>query len=84
MIPYYFLPAPAGTGMGVISMYRNRSQFIFAIICSLSMVAAVQSARAATPVPAASGAPLSSSFPGPLWEVIAPQGGRASVSMPSY
>jgi hypothetical protein len=48
------------------------------------MVAAVQSALAASPVPAvlpaAPGAPLSSSFPGPLWEVIAPQGGTASVS----
>ncbi len=44
------------------------------------MVAAVQSALAAGPVPAAPGAPLSSSFPGPLWEVVAPRVGRASVS----
>ena len=44
------------------------------------MLAAVQSARAATPVPAVPGAPLSSSFPGPLWEVVAPQGGTAAVS----
>jgi hypothetical protein len=44
------------------------------------MVAAVQSAFAATPVPAVPGAPLSSSFPGPLWEVVAPQGGTAAVS----
>jgi hypothetical protein len=69
--------------LGVISMYRNRSQYLFAIICSLAMVAAVQSAFAASPVPAvpaAPGAPLSSSFPGPLWEVVAPRGGTAAVS----
>ena len=80
MIPCTFCRLGGDGAPGVISMYRNRSQYLFAIICSLSMVAAVQSARAASPVPAASGAPLSSSFPGPLWEVIAPQGGTASVS----
>jgi hypothetical protein len=64
-------------------MYRNRSQYLFAIICSLAMLAPVQSAFAASPapaVPAAPGAPLSSSFPGPLWEVVAPRGGTAAVS----
>jgi hypothetical protein len=66
--------------LGVISMYRNRSQYLFAIICSLAMVAAAQSAFAATPVPAVPGTPLSSSFPGPLWEVVAPRGGTAAVS----
>jgi len=44
------------------------------------MAAAVQSAFASGPVPAAPGAPLSSSFPGPLWEVVAPRGGTAAVS----
>ena len=44
------------------------------------MVAAVQSAFAVGPVPAVPAAPLSSSFPGPLWEVVAPGGGTASVS----
>jgi hypothetical protein len=61
-------------------MYRNRSQYFFAIVCSLGMMAAVQSAFAAGPVPAVPAAPLSSSFPGPLWEVVAPLGGTAAVS----
>jgi hypothetical protein len=64
---------------GVIYMYKNRSQYLFAIVCSLAM-AAVQSAFAVGPVPAVPAAPLSSSFPGPLWEVVAPLGGTASVS----
>jgi hypothetical protein len=61
-------------------MYRNRSQYLIAIIVSLGMVAAAQSASANGPVPAAPGAPLSSSFPGPFWEVVAPRGGTATVS----
>jgi hypothetical protein len=61
-------------------MYKNRSQDLFAIVCSLAMLAAGQSAFAAGPVPAVPAAPLSSSFPGPLWDVVAPQGGTASVS----
>jgi hypothetical protein len=48
------------------------------------MVVAVRSVFAAGPVPAVlptvPGVPLSSSFPGPLWEVVAPQGGTAAVS----
>ena len=44
------------------------------------MMAVVQSAFAAGPVPAVPAAPLSSSFPGPLWEVVAPGGGTAAVS----
>jgi hypothetical protein len=61
-------------------MYKSRSQYRFAIVCSLAMIAAVQSAFAVAPVPAVPAAPLSSSSPGPLWEVVAPQGGTASVS----
>jgi hypothetical protein len=61
-------------------MYKNRSQYLFAIVCSLAMVGAAQAAFAAGPVPAVPAAPLSSSFPGPLREVAAPQGGTASVS----
>ncbi len=61
-------------------MYRNKSQALFAIIASLAMLAAVPSAFAAGPVPAPPAAPLSSSFPGPLWEVVAPRGGTAAVS----
>ncbi len=61
-------------------MYQNRSQYLFAIVCSLAIVAVVPSAFAAGPVPAVPAAPLSSSFPGPLWEVVAPVGGTAAVS----
>ncbi len=61
-------------------MYRNRSQYLFAIVCLLAMLAVVSSAFAAGPVPAVPAAPLSSSFPGPLWAVVAPGGGTAVVS----
>ena len=61
-------------------MYQNRSQYVFGIVCSLAMVAAAPSAFASGPVPPVPAAPLSSSFPGPLWEVVAPVGGSAAVS----
>jgi hypothetical protein len=61
-------------------MFKNRSQYRFAIVCSMATIAAVQSASAVGPVPAVPAAPLSSSFPGPPWEVVAPQDGTASVS----
>jgi hypothetical protein len=51
-----------------------------AIISSLAMLAAAQSASQNRAVPGVPGAPLSSSFPGPLWEVVAPRGGTAAVS----
>jgi Beta xylosidase C-terminal Concanavalin A-like domain len=57
-------------------MFRNRSNYLFAIISSLTTIAVAQ----INLVPAAPGAPMSSSFPGPLWTVVAPQGGTASVS----
>jgi hypothetical protein len=61
-------------------MYRNKSQSLCAIFCSLVILTAVPSASAAGPIPAAPAAPLASSFPGPLWEVVAPRGGTAAVS----
>jgi hypothetical protein len=61
-------------------MYRNRSHYLLAIISSLAIVAAAQSASANRAVPGVPGPPLSSSFPGPLWEVVAPRGGTAAVS----
>jgi hypothetical protein len=73
------LVSPDGA-LGVIPMYRNRSQYLFAIIASLAMGAAAQSASANSPLPGVPGAPLASSFPGPLWEVVAPRGGAATVS----
>jgi hypothetical protein len=57
-------------------MFKNRSHYLIAIMSSLSMMASAQ----ITLVPAAPGAPTSSSFPGPLWTVVNPQGGTASVS----
>jgi hypothetical protein len=61
-------------------MYGNRSQYLLAIISSLAMVAAAQSASANNPLPAAPAAPLASSFPGPFWDIVAPNGGTAEVS----
>ena len=61
-------------------MCRNRSQHLFAIIASLAMGAAAQTAPANSPLPGVPAAPLASSFPGPLWEVFAPRGGAATVS----
>jgi hypothetical protein len=61
-------------------MYQDRSQYLVAIVCSLAMVAVAPSAFAAGPVPAVPAEPLSSSFPGPLWELVAPVGGTATVS----
>ena len=61
-------------------MYQNRSRYLFAVVCSLAIAVVVPPAFASGPVPAVPAAPLSSSFPGPLWEVVAPQGGTASVS----
>jgi hypothetical protein len=61
-------------------MYRNGS-ILIVTACGLSSLAAfAQSGVVIGPAPAAPKAPLSSSFAGPLWEVVAPNGGRASVS----
>jgi hypothetical protein len=54
-------------------MYKNRA--LIAIALLLPGVAS-----AATPLSAPPAAPLASSFPGPLWALVAPQGGTASVS----
>jgi hypothetical protein len=61
-------------------MYRNRTQYLGALVFSLVILLAAQSASATNPVPADPGVPLASSFPGPLWEVVTPVGGTASVS----
>ncbi len=47
---------------------------------ALLVLASSALARAATPLPAAPKGPLSSSFPGPLWALGAPEGGTAAVS----
>src|SRR5271154_2054986 len=56
-------------------MYRNKRQCLGILVSSLAMMLAAHSACASNP-----GAPLASSFPGPLWEVVTPNGGTASVA----
>ncbi len=60
-------------------MYRYRTHCLVVLASLLAVILAAHSAWASSPAPA-QGAPLASSFPGPLWEVITPQGGTASVA----
>jgi hypothetical protein len=57
-----------------IAMFRNRREWIGVLVSSLAMMLATHTAAASEP-----GAPLASSFPGPLWAVVAPNGGTVSV-----
>ena len=57
-------------------MHRNESRSLCAVVCSLFLLLSAYSAVAG----AEQAAPMSSSFPGPLWEVVAPVGGTASVA----
>jgi hypothetical protein len=50
------------------------------MVLSLAILPAAYSAFATSAVPGDTGTPLASSFPGPLWEVVTPVGGTASVS----
>jgi hypothetical protein len=61
-------------------MCRKRRDYLCALVSSLVIALGASTCYAATPVPAAPGAPLPSSFPGPFWEVMTPLGGSASVS----
>ena len=56
-------------------MSKNLSRYLRVSAPWLAMVLAVPCAFASD-----AGAPLPSSFPGPLWEVVAPVGGTASVA----
>lgn len=58
-------------------MYQSRSHKIAS--CA-ALLLATQMATAATPFSIPPRAPLASSFPGPLWSLVAPQGGTATVS----
>jgi hypothetical protein len=60
-------------------MYRYRTHCLVVLASLLAMVLAARSAWALSPA-AGPGAPLASSFPGPLWEVVTPNGGTASVA----
>ena len=55
-------------------MYRNRTEWMGVLASSLALMLSTHTATASEP-----GAPLASSFPGPLWAVVAPNGGSASV-----
>jgi hypothetical protein len=59
-------------------MHRNRSLWMGTLVSSLVMMLAAHSACGATQA-AEPGAPLASSFPGPLWAVVTPNGGTAAV-----
>src|SRR5580658_3055675 len=60
-------------------MYRYRTHCLVVLASLLAMLLAAHSAWAISPS-AGQGAPLASSFPGPLWDVVAPVGGTASVA----
>jgi hypothetical protein len=64
-------------------MNRNRTHCLVVLASLIAMMIAMMlsahSAYAISP-DAAPGAPLASSFPGPLWEVVTPKGGTASVA----
>ena len=53
---------------------------VIAVLAAAPTAAVGQAPVVIGPVPAAANAPLSSSFAGPLWEVVAPNGGKAWVS----
>jgi hypothetical protein len=57
-------------------MSKNRSRYLKPVVSSLVLALVLQSAAA----PAQAGPPLASSFPGPLWQVMAPIGGTASLA----
>ena len=61
-------------------MFRIKSRLVLAVCFAVPMGAIAQSAVVIGPVPSAPKEPLSSSFAGPLWQVVAPNGGSASVS----
>jgi hypothetical protein len=61
------------------TMYRNRRQCPGILVVSLAMLLAAHCARASA-LASDPGAPMASSFPGPLWEVVTPNGGSATVA----
>jgi hypothetical protein len=61
-------------------MYRNKSGSLCAVICVLASIPSAWAADDGVPVPKAPGAPIASSFTGPLWQLVAPAGGSASIS----
>ncbi len=68
-----------GVPRGFVQMYKTRTQCRSVLVSSLAIMLAGHGAFASAPV-SAPGAPLASSFPGPLWEVVTPKGGTVSVA----
>jgi Beta xylosidase C-terminal Concanavalin A-like domain len=60
------------------NLLMNRSRAVNSSILGFSLV--VTLAAGAGSLGSGPGAPLASSFPGPLWDVVAPAGGTASVT----
>jgi hypothetical protein len=56
-------------------MYKKSSRFA----CVLTLMAASAALASAVAFAPPQNAPLSSSFPGPLWDIVAPNGGTASA-----
>jgi hypothetical protein len=65
---------------GVMTMFRIKSLLVFAACFVVPIAGTAQSTVVIGPVPSPPREPLSSSFAGPLWQVVAPNGGSASVS----
>jgi hypothetical protein len=61
-----------------IAMYRNGREWLGVLVSSLALMLAPQTASGGT-ADSEPGAPMASSFPGPLWSVVAPNGGTATV-----
>jgi hypothetical protein len=61
-------------------MYRNKSAYLCAIVCLLTAIPVAHAVDPVVPIPKAPGAPVSTSFLGPLWQLVAPAGGSASIS----
>ncbi len=59
--------------------YRNPMTCLGILVSSITVMLGTNSARAGAPV-FDPGVPMASSFPGPLWEVVTPNGGEASVA----
>jgi hypothetical protein len=63
-----------------MTMFRNKSLLVLAACLAISLAGTAQSTEVVGPAPAPPKEPLSSSFAGPLWQVVAPIGGSASTS----
>lgn len=61
-------------------MFNNKSECLCALVCLLASISPAYAAVDAVAAPKAPGAPVSSSFLGPLWQLVAPAGGSASIS----